>query len=446
MYKGTKEFYKTYRTVAGKKVTDPQLLGTTIMTMPWNLRWKFQDIAPHIKGKYKPRVTTSETLTFKTEKIADPVVPSEQARNASRMLSYNQALLAEGRQISDGVHWIPTHKYQDKLSALLTRRLISQGTLTDFELYKDIRRRNRGVILQAEQAGEKLFNLLRKSKQQVELFEYFTTVNANSSLITNAREREAAIAAKKQIMQIGRDLVTKGLMTQQSLEKFDDQYLPRKYLKYLLRDADFNAISKGGAGVKLDLGYTKKRKDIPAGIAELIQGEIQDPAYLASISISTPIRDMAIIDMFEQIASNPDWVLNKTLVKFDIIGELNKLSGNDTALIEALQLYDTIDSRKKVYNKKLKDAELALDERLTETQKLKEMKKWKKENKAPRDVKISGHWLLNEAERIRKLVDNHLTLTPPKEALARKLIKAMINKGNEILVDVIYLNKNLIYK
>ena len=46
------------------------------------------------------------------------------------------------------------------------------------------------------------------------LFEYFTTPDANANLITNYVERKAAIAAKKQIKQIGRDLVTKGLMTQ----------------------------------------------------------------------------------------------------------------------------------------------------------------------------------------------------------------------------------------
>ena len=62
----------------------------------------------------------------------------------------------------------------------------------------------------AEQAGEKLFNLLRKSKQQQVLFEYFTTPHADATLITNPVERKAAIAAKKQIKQIGRDLGTKG--------------------------------------------------------------------------------------------------------------------------------------------------------------------------------------------------------------------------------------------
>ena len=122
--------------------------------------------------------------------------------------------------------------------------------------------------------------------------------------------------------------------------------------------------------MKLDLGYTKKRGDIPAGISELILGEIKDPAYLASISISTPVRDMAILDMFEVIATeglkeNRGWVLKNTLVKFDTIGEMKKLAGTDQALIDALQLMDT------------------------------------------EGVKISGHWLLNEAERIQDLVDKY---------------------------------------
>jgi hypothetical protein len=314
----------------------------------------------------------------------------------AQMQSYRAADTAIGRLSDEGLYWMPTFKAQDKLAHKLTRRLIAQGTLPDMELYRDIRRKNKGVVFQAQQAGEKLFKILSKSKQQKALYNYFVTKNADSSLITNPKEREAAVSAKGQIMQIGKDLVERGLMTQASLDKFDDQYLPRKYLKYLLRDKDYRAIDQGGAGVNVDLGYTAKRKDIPEGIRELILGEVKDPAFLSSIAISTPIRDMAILDMFEQIVNNPNWVLPKTLVKFDIVGELKRLSNNDTELIESLQLYDT-----------------------------------------GGNVKISGHWLMNEAERIRDLVDDHMILDDKRKELVRKLINVMTNKGKEIVGEVI---------
>ena len=52
-------------------------------------------------------------------------------------------------------------------------------------------------------------------------------------------------------------------------------------------------------------------------------------------------------------------------------------------------------------------------------------------------VKVSGHWLLNESERIRELVDNHMVLSDKNEKLVRKLINTMTTKGNEILKGVV---------
>ena len=59
----------------------------------------------------------------------------------------------------------------NKLSNKLTRRLVAQGTLPDVELFKDIRKKNKGIVFQAQQAGEKLFAILSKSKQQKVLYE-----------------------------------------------------------------------------------------------------------------------------------------------------------------------------------------------------------------------------------------------------------------------------------
>tara|TARA_R110000803_G_scaffold72317_2_gene135990 strand:+ start:1482 stop:9860 length:8379 start_codon:yes stop_codon:yes gene_type:complete len=428
--------------ITGEKVTSGDSKGKVITKKPSkDKRTKTRGTTATKAGAL--RSIDYKSPTFDIDLIVNSKVNMSKIASAQDMNSYKAATVAQGRMSEDGLYWIPTFTWQDKLSNKLTKRLIAQGTLPDSEIYKDIRRKNKGVVFQAQQAGEKLFKILSKSKQQKILYDFFVTPRNNENgkgnpeLITDPKERQAAIDAKAQIQQIGRDLVTRGLMTQESLEKFDDQYLPRKYLKYLLKDKDYRAIDKGGAGVQLDLSYLNARKDIPAGIRELILGEVKDPAFLSSIAISTPIRDMAILDMFESIAGNKDWILPSTLVKFDILGELKRLSGNDTKLIEALQLYNTADVRKEAYNKKLKDAELALDKRLTEPEKLKKMVAWKKENKAPIDVKVSGHWLLNESERIRELVDNHMVLSDKNEKLVRKLINTMTTKGNEILKGVV---------
>ena len=363
-------------------------------------------------GRYKSRGGVAATkaavrsielkaplINIDPDMLINPIPAKDVTVNMSKKVgavnAYKAAKVAQGRLTDEGLYWMPTFKLQDKLSNKLTRRLVSQGTLPDMELFKDIRRKNKGVVFQAQQAGEKLFTILSKSKQQKVLYDYFVTPNADASKIINKKERQSAKDAKAQIQLIGRALVEAGLMTQESLDKFDDQYLPRKYLKYLLREKDYRAIDQGGAGVNVDLGYIIGRKDIPKGIRELIMGEVKDPAFLSSIAISTPIRDLAILDMFEQIAveglnKKRNWVLPETLVKFDILGEMKKLTNGDNALIKELQLMDT------------------------------------------EGVMISGHWLLNEAEKIRDRVDNHMILEPAKEKLVRKLVNVMMTKGNEI--------------
>jgi len=122
---------------------------------------------------------------------------------------------------------------------------------------------------------------------------------------------------------------------------------------------------------------------------------VKDPAFLSSVAITAPLRDMAMLDWLEQIAivgtkEGRDWVLPTTLVKFDTMGYMKKLAGRDTELIKQLQLYDT------------------------------------------EGVNVSGHWLLNEADRLQDLIDNRLVLTPEKEALVKGLIKKMRTSGQKI--------------
>jgi len=387
-----------------RKNNKPPVRSVITEKPPRGERYKSRGGVAASKAAVRSIELKASLININPDMLINPIPAKDVKVNMSKkvgtMNAYKAAKVAQGRLTDEGLFWIPTFKAQDKLSNELTKRLVSQGTLPDMELFKDIRRKNKGVVFKAQQGGEKLFAILKKSKQQKVLYDYFVTPNADANTITNKKERQAAKDAKDQIQLIGRDLVEAGLMTQKSLDKFDDQYLPRKYLKYLLRDKDYRAIDQGGAGVNVDLGYTKARKDIPKGVRELILGEVKDPAFLSSIAISTPIRDLAILDMFEQIATEGlnkkrGWVLPSTLVKFDILGEMKKLTNNDTALIEELQLMDT------------------------------------------EGVMMSGHWLLNEAERIRDRVDNHMMLEPAKDKLVRNLINSMTTKGNEIIKNVV---------
>jgi len=363
----------------GERKTEPK-----IKTKGFTAKQKLSSAKRVIE--YKP----DAGLKITTRMLTEPQKIDSNAKKLSRKMIKKSADFSHSRMGDPAIF-----EWQDKLAHKLTRRLVSQGTLNDVEMYKELRRRNKGTIMLAEQAGERLFKVLSKSDDQKALYEYFTTFNADPTKIKNELERKEAVKAKEKINAIGKALVKRGLMTQESLDKYGDQYLPRKYMKYLLSESDYAKISTGGADVKLDLSYLKKRLDIPQGIRELILGEVKDPAFLSSVAITAPLRDMAMLDWLEQIAivgtkEGRDWVLPETLVQFDTLGMMKQLAGGNTELIKQLQLYDT------------------------------------------EGVNVSGHWLLNEADRLQDLIDNRLVLTPDKEALVKGLIKKMRASGQKI--------------
>ena len=216
-------------------------------------------------------------------------------------------------------------KTPQEFSDMLTKYLVAQGTLPDSDKYKAVRRETKGKILKAEEAGRVLYDILKNTEQSDVIFNYFTTKDADPNAITNITERNAAIKAKKEIDVIGRELVQRGLMREKTRKSFEGQYLPRAYMSHLLGESEFKkAITRGGVGT--DFKYLKERKDIPKGVRKLIMGEIQDPAYLASRATTIPVKDLAILDWLDNIATNKNWVVPKTMVKFDTLGTLAELA------------------------------------------------------------------------------------------------------------------------
>ena len=246
--------------------------------------------------------------------------------------------------------WNPLKPLTDKwttkmqpFSDMLTQHIVAQGTLPDSGKYKALRRVVKGIILKAEDAGRDLYDILQNTKQSEIIFKYFTTKDFDPNLITDIKERNAAIKAKKTIDEIGRELERRGLMKKETRESFEGAYLPRAYLSHLLGKDEFTkAVTRGGVGT--DFGYLKSRKDIPKGVRKLIMGEIEDPAYLASKATTVPIKDLAILDWLDQIAMNENWVVPKTMVKFDTLGTLASLAKENKlpqSIIDSVDVKDT---------------------------------------------------------------------------------------------------------
>ena len=411
---------KPYRSNEGNLIRTEKRQGTTMMKMPVFAKGipqsQRQTFFKKYSGKVKVKDTEGGALTY-TKVMKDQFSPETMLKPTKRNRT-KSALSASKRLISQSVNYSNSRadNYEStrvasqgrgpltKLARKLTRRLISQGTLNDFALYKELRRKTKGTILRLEQVAENFYKVIKNSKQQKEIYDYFTTPNADRTKITDPEERRIVVEVKKEIMKNGEALVSKyHLMTRKTLEKLDDQYLPRKYLKYLLRDSDYNLLSKSDSNLaSLDLSYLNKRQDIEKGVRELILGEVKDPAFLSATAFATPRKDMALLDFMEQIASDVGvkrgWVLPKTLVTFDTMGLMKQLAGESPetrSLIEELELMET------------------------------------------KGARVSGHWLINEAERIQNLATDHMELTPEKTLLVKKLTDRMSKAGKKIVGDVV---------
>jgi len=150
-------------------------------------------------------------------------------------------------------------------------------------------------------------------EQAKAVYDFLTTKGASAARIPDEL-RAAAVGAKKKIDQVGRALVERGLLSQESYDKYAGSYLPRVYLKHVLGDDNMRAM--GAGKTPSDMGYLKQRKDIDEETRMLILGEIQDPAFLASQGIGKPMRDIAILDFLAEISENKDWALPASFVEW----------------------------------------------------------------------------------------------------------------------------------
>ena len=232
-----------------------------------------------------------------------------------------------------------SNAYTHGVRSKINKWLAPMGTLPELQNYLIGRRSAKGRIHRMEQAGREIYKALKDAKNTKAIYDYLTTKGASANMIAEPGARKAAQKAKTMINTIGKDLVDAGLLGQQAIDVHGDKYLPRLYLKYLLDEEDANMISRGLK--PSDLGYLKSRRDISAGVRELILGEVKDPAFLASKAVITPGRDLALLNWLSDVADNPNWVLPSSVVKWDTLGELRKLA-KDPSLVQELQLRDTL--------------------------------------------------------------------------------------------------------
>ena len=206
---------------------------------------------------------------------------------------------------------------QAAVKAWFDRHTKVLGGLPEREFYLEQRYLAQGRIGEADKiaAGiRKAFaDATPRDKQQ--LYAFLTTRGVPVTVIEREALRKVAADTKHNIRVVGNALVRAGLMKPETMAANQDAYLPRLYLAHLLDDGDWRAI---GAGKKpSDMGYLKKRQDIPEDVRRVILGEIKDPAYLSAMAIVRPMRDIALLGFLEQIAGREGLVLPKSIVEWD---------------------------------------------------------------------------------------------------------------------------------
>ena len=189
------------------------------------------------------------------------------------------------------------------------------GSLPEKAAYLKSRYLTLGKIAEINEASKEIYEAFAKAGDQTQnIYDYLTNADIKPSSIKGAELRKSAIEVKNKIIQTGEELVKRGLLDKQTFLSHKGSYLPRIYLKHLMPGDVFQSMSDGG---KLpDLGYLKKRKDIPEEVRRLILGEMTDPGYLASKGYGVQMRDMALIDWLAEISENSDWTLDESLVEW----------------------------------------------------------------------------------------------------------------------------------
>jgi hypothetical protein len=172
-----------------------------------------------------------------------------------------------------------------------------------------------GKIGMSTQRARDLSNAISKGTPEVQAqsYTFLTTRDADPNIIADENVRKASIEVKKEINRTAQEMVSKGFLSQESLDKYYDQYLPRMYLYY----------EATGAGVKspnralTDMGYLDFRKELTPEDRELL-GEIKNPAFLSYVALTRPQNDLAVAEYFEQIKAQTgvEWIAPNSLVEF----------------------------------------------------------------------------------------------------------------------------------
>lgn len=264
----------------------------------------------HESGQFRPVVSNEEAYLLNDTELHARPADEESRATIDEVMNTGQAGAVQANVNTYNKVWDSVREFFNPF-ALVT----NQKALFLF------RNKLFGKIGKSEEEARKTSDIISKASKEDRdaVYNYLTTRGASPNTIKDEKVRKAAVSAKNRINEIGQELVKQKFLTQESYDKFYDQYLPRVYLYYELT----------GRGMKTPLGgqsmmeYTMKRGELSKEERDLL-GEIKDPAYLTYVAMSRPVRDLAMSEYLnnlatfsEQATGDAPWILRNSLVEWN---------------------------------------------------------------------------------------------------------------------------------
>ena len=282
------------------------------------------------------KASSSFTFTSGVNAVKD-------ARIASESPSKNLPIMKKINDESKG-QVFNTRKAQGKITQViktLQRAVEPLMTLEGYDELETQRMLTKGEIGKWHNQGRVIFDVIFQAtpEEKKEIIKYFETRDASPDKLPNRKVnvaklptvlsgtkgtgrlseeksiRDSVVEAKKQIEKLGADLVAAGLITQDQYSQWRGKYLPRVYFEYL----DKGDRIPMGIGTS-QMNYTKVRSAHENFLKDVVEGRIEDPAFLAGRYVSMAGADLATINYLSFLAAdtgNNGWVLPNQIVKYD---------------------------------------------------------------------------------------------------------------------------------
>lgn len=183
-----------------------------------------------------------------------------------------------------------------------TQRFSTLKDLPQQPQYLGVRGVYAGKGEQVDVLAKNVFQSFNKltPKQNKPIYE-FLTGNKTLDDVPQDLQKEA-LNLRLGIDTVSEVLERESLISKEVMEENYGTYLPRLFLKY------FNKNSGS-------MGYLKQRKDLDAATRDFL-GEIEDVGLLGAKAIQDPIGDVVRLGFFKEVANNPNWAVQDSLVPF----------------------------------------------------------------------------------------------------------------------------------